>query len=82
MDDQEKKIRLDYLNNMLWYLGTLNATLINEIKELIDKWDKDPQEELMYSKFLQAMENMNRFNTFYIEWKELSSSMQQDPSQP
>ena len=82
MSDEEKQIRLNYLNDMLWYLGTLNATLIDEIKTLIDQWETDPQEELMYSKFLQAMENMNRFNTFYLEWKELSSSMQNDPSQP
>ncbi len=82
MSDQEKEIRLQYLGNMLWYLGDTNAALIDEIKQLWEQWETDPQEELIYQKSLQLMEGMNRFNTFYLEYKELMNSLQNDPSQP
>lgn len=82
MSDQEKQIRLEYLGNMMWYLGETNVALVNEMKQLWDQWETDPQEELIYQKSLQLMEGMNRFNQYYLEYKELLNSQQNDPSQP
>lgn len=82
MSDQEKAIRLDYLYNMLEYLITTNFAIVDQLVTLKNNWETDPQEELFYQLSLQLMENMNRANTFYLEWKELEASQQNDPSQP
>lgn len=82
MDDQEKQIRKDYLGTMLGYLIDKNFGIVDQLKTLRDEWETNPQEALFYQLSLQLMEGMNRANTYYLEWKELEASQQNDPSQP